>query len=83
MNNGRTRSSIMGIAGGYLLYIAYQLFQGRNDPESEMNPIVMYFFIVFFVAAAIGLFVYAWKLWKGSMKEEKEEPAKEDENALK
>ena len=84
MNNGKTRSSLMGIVAFYLLYISYQLFQGRNDPESTMSPVVTILFIIFFVCAAAGVLIYAFKLWKKSEKEEKEEQhASEDENAMK
>jgi len=83
MNNGQTRSSLMAIVAAYLLYTAWQLFQGRNDPESSMSPVLLYLFVVFFVVAAVGLFIYAWKIWKNSKKEEEEEKqARKDENSL-
>ncbi len=73
----------MAIVGAYLLYTAYELFQGRNDPNTTMTPFVMYLFIALFVIAAGGLFVFAWRLWKGSREEEEEKPEREDENSLK
>ena len=46
---GKNRSYLMGIAGGYLLYIAYQLFESRGDQNTTMTPFVRIAFIVFFV----------------------------------
>ena len=63
MINGKTRASLIGIAGAYLIYTAYQLFQGRNDPGSTMSPAVMILFIVLFVLAGGALIVYAVLNW--------------------
>ena len=74
----------MGIVGGYLIYTAWQLFQGRNDPETTMTIGVMILFMVLFVIAGVGLMVYAVILWKKGMAEDKEEKqVKEEEDGLK
>lgn len=72
----------MAIVAAYLLHLAYQLFQGRNDPNTTMAPAVVYLFVALFALAAAGLIVYAWRLWKSAPKEE--EPSREEnENSLK
>ncbi|MBR4500648.1 MAG: hypothetical protein IKP22_01975 [Clostridia bacterium] len=84
MNGEKTRSCLMGIVGGYLIYTAWQLFQGRNDPETTMTIGVMILFMVLFVIAGVGLMVYAVILWKKGMAEDKEEKqVKEEEDGLK
>ena len=83
MNNGKTRSSLIGIVGAYLLYIAYELFQGRAETDTTMTPAARIFFIALFVLAGIGLLVYAVFMWRRSAKDEEEQKRKQDENALK
>ena len=83
---GKNRSYLMGIAGGYLLYIAYQLFESRGDQNTTMSPALRIIFIVFFVLAGIGLMVFAFRLWfaaNKAEKEKKEEAPPESEDSLK
>ena len=63
MNREKTRSTLIGIVGAYLVYTAYQLFQGREDPQTTMSPAVMILFIALFVLAGAALVVYAVRLW--------------------
>lgn len=84
MNSGKGRSSLIGIVGGYLVYLAWQLYQGRNNPDTSMSPAVMILFIALFALAGAGLFAYACILWKRAKKEEQEERKRgQDENAMK
>lgn len=79
MNKGNLRSSLFGIVGVYLIKIAYDLYQARNDTDTTMTPLVRILFIVFFCLAGAGLFVYALVIWYRSRREEKEEQQKEEE----
>lgn len=84
MNGEKTRSCLMGIVGGYLVYTAWQLYQGRNDPETTMTAGMMILFVALFVIAGVGLMAYAVILWKRGMAEDKEEKqTKEEEDSLK
>ncbi len=83
MNNQKTRATLLGVVAAYLLYTAYQLYEGRTNPDTTMTPFVMILFIVLFVLAAAGLLIYAWKTWKQADKEEKENPSPDDPNSLK
>ena len=82
MNSGKTRSTLLGIVGAYLIYLAYQLFEGRSETDTSMTPAARIAFIVFFAVAGAAVFVYALRVWKKSRDEEQEKP-KEDENSLK
>ena len=74
----------MGIVGGYLIYTAWQLFQGRNDPDTTMTIGIMILFMALFVIAGAALMVYAVILWKKGMAEDKEEKqTKGEEDSLK
>ena len=82
LNSGKTRSSLLGIVGGYLLYLAYELFRDYGKTETTMPPWVQILFIVLFGLIGVGLLVYAVRVWKNSGKEE-EEKKQDDENNLK
>ncbi len=82
MNSGKTRASLMGIVGIYLLNLAYELFRDRNQ-ESAMTMPVRILFIVLFLVFAVGLMVYAVRLWRGSGKAEEEDRKREEEMHLK
>ena len=85
--NGKNRSYILGIAGGYLLYLAYQLFENRDNPEAGMSQGVRILFIALFVLLGIGLMIYACRIWKIADREEKEnsenQTAEDDGSTLK
>ena len=78
MNNEKTRSSLFAIASAYLLYLSYGLFRDRHDTATSMTPILRWLFIVLFVAAAIGLGIYAFLLWKKGEREASSEEEEED-----
>lgn len=81
--NGKNRSYLMGIVGGYIIYLAYKLYQSMGDPEAGMSTGMRIFFIVFFTLAGIALLVYAVILWKNAGKENEKQESPEDENNLK
>ncbi len=83
MNNQKTRATLLGVVAAYLLYTAYQLYEGRKNPDTTMTPAVMILFIVFFVLAAAGLLIYAWQVWKKAKEEDKNKPSSDDPNSLK
>ena len=85
MNNGKTRASLLGIAGGYIAYLAFELFQKRNDAGSSMPPFVRILFIALFGICGIGLVVYAIRLWYKAARDgdEEEKEPRENENSLK
>ena len=72
MNRPKNRSYLMGVVGGYLLYMAWQLFDNRNNPDSTMAPWVCIMFAVLFVIIGVGLMIYAFRIWKIADREERE-----------
>ena len=85
--NGKNRSYLMGVVGGYLIYLAYTLYQSMGDPEAGMSPAMRIVFIVFFVLAGIALMVYAVILWRKAYLAEKNQkdapPPEENGDSLK
>lgn len=83
MNNGKTRSTLLGFVGAYLVYMAYGLFQDRGDTNTTMTLGMRALFIAIFAAAGLGLMVYAVCLWRRALREERERDSWKDENSLK
>ena len=84
MNSGKTRSTLLGFVGAYLIYLAYQLFESQADADTTMTPAVRFVFIAFFSLAGAAVIVYAVLVWKKSSKEDgQEQQRKDDENTLK
>ena len=81
-NDPKIHSSLLALVGGYLIYLAYEMFTGMRDGSSDMNPVLNIVFIVFFVLAGIAVLVYAAVEWKNRNKK-KEEPPKNEGNSLK
>lgn len=69
----KARSGLYAAAAVYLLYLAYGLFKGRNDPESTMAPALVILFIVLFALAGGALLVYSILAWNRARAEEKSE----------
>ena len=83
MNNGKTRASLLGIVGGYLLYTAYELYRDWGNPDTTMTTAARIVFIVLFVLAGAALLVYAVRVWKCSGREEEKQQPPGDRNSLK
>ncbi len=82
VNNKKTRSSLFAIVSAYLLYLSYGLVHDRHDTATTMTPIMRWLFIALFVAAAIGLGIYAYLLWKQGEREASLEQEPEEEEDL-
>ena len=75
MNQNTGRSSLMAIAGGYVLYLAYELLKSLIDNERTTMPrVVQILAIIFFAAAGISLLVFAWKIWKKGREDQDQNP---------
>jgi len=79
MKNQSIHATLLALVGGYILYLAYQIFDALRLGKDEMPFALAVAAVVFFVLAGLGVLFYAWKVWQASRREEKEE----DENDLK
>ncbi|MBR6321237.1 MAG: hypothetical protein IKR59_00080, partial [Lachnospiraceae bacterium] len=73
----------LGLVAGYLLYIAYGLFQGREETDTSMTPAARYLFIALFTLSAIALLVYAFFVWKNRGKKKEDEASRDDKDSMK
>lgn len=84
LNNGKTRSSLLGVVGAYLLYTAWDLWQERGNTDTVMTVSARIVFIALFALAGAALLVYAVYVWKRSEDQKEENPRdRNDENSLK
>lgn len=69
------------IAGGYLLYLAYQLFTGRMDNGGKDGTLVLVFSILFAVAG-VAILVYTAIAYKKMQDTQEEEAASKEDDRL-
>ena len=71
MKGSQTRTTLLALAGAYLLYLAWEMLNTMRKGETEMQPWLSIVFIVFFTLAGLGVFVLAWRA-RQQEKEQKE-----------
>ena len=71
MNQNKSRASLIGIAGGYLIYLAYELMKNLiDDVPTTMPHWTAILAIVFFAVIGVVLLVYAYRIWKKGKEEQ-------------
>lgn len=80
MKNQKTHAALLALVGGYILYIAYQLFSNMNSETETMPIAVSIAFIVVFCLAGIGVLAYALKTY---LKKEKDDDGNNDDQISK
>ena len=83
MDQNKTRAGLIGIAAAYLLYLCYELYQGRGETDTTMTPTARGVFIVLFAISALALLVYAYRVWKHSREQDEKSSDREDSTRLK
>lgn len=75
MNNPNgNRSMLLGVVGGYLIYLAYDMFRSlRAGEPTSMPTALLIIFIILFAAIGAALLVFAWKVWKKGREETPED----------
>ena len=84
MNTGKSRASLLGIAGAYLIYISYQLLKSLIDGEPTSMPRwVLILAIAGFAVIGVAVIFYAWRVWKKGKEDQDKEPDPDQDNSLK
>ncbi len=77
MKNEQIHATLLALVGGYLLYLAWQLFDKFRTGTQEMPDAAFILSILVFTAGGIGVLVWAFSIWRrqraGEKKPEREE----------
>ena len=77
MGRERARFSLYMIVGGYLIYLAYQMYQ---NPDANPRPMVINVFMVLFLVIGIGLLIFGgWLLYQNVKHPQTDDTAKEEQ----
>ena len=76
MKGSQARTTLLVLAGAYLLYRAWEMLNTMRKGETEMQSWLSIVFIVFFTLAGLGVFVLAWR----ARRQEKEQQDIEEKN---
>ena len=86
MNPNTGRSSLLAVAGAYVIYLAYELLTSMIDNEPTTMPrVVQILAIALFTGAVIFLLVFAWKIWKKGREDQDQNPVnieQQDDEAI-
>ena len=75
MNTSSGRASLIAIAGGYMIYLAYGLLKNLLDNVPTTMPrAIQILAVIFFIGAGIALVVFAWKIWKKGREDQDQNP---------
>lgn len=70
MKNQNVHALLLALVGGYVLYLAYRIFDALRLGKDEMPYALAVAAVAFFVLAGLGVLFYAWKVWQASRREE-------------
>ena len=81
MKNEKIHSMLLGLVAGYVLFLAWELFDKYRAGSDEMPGPVFIIAIAVFTLGGLGTIWYAWKVYqKGKKAEAEKEEEKADEN---
>ena len=60
----RNRATLLAVAGGYVLYLAYEMVRDQLNGSSSMALWVCILATAFFGIAGIAVLIYAWKVFR-------------------
>ena len=78
MKKESIHSMLLGLVGGYLLFLAWELLDKYRSGSGEMPDAVFIAAIALFTAGGIGVLIYAWIIYRKQREQEKGEAGKQD-----
>ena len=75
MNPSTGRASLFAVAGGYVIYLAYELLKNLIDNVPTTMPRWLQILaIILFAGTGGALLVFAWRVWKKGREDQDENP---------
>ena len=84
MKNEKIHSMLLALVGGYVLFLAYEIYGKYKSGAGEMSDALYIGLSIFFVLAGIAVIFYAWKVHQKYKQEEKkkQDETEKPKNAL-
>lgn len=77
MKNEKTHSTLLALVGGYVLFLAYQIWENYRNGAGEMPDYMYIIVIVLLALGGLGAIYYAWMVYRKAVNAEKN---KQEEN---
>ena len=74
----RNRSILLALAGGYLIYLAYEMMRDELAGKSSMAMWLCILLTILMGVGGIGVLLLAWKVYRTKEPEETEPPEDTD-----
>ena len=78
--NSGVHATLLAAVGGYILYLAWTLFEKYRDQTGEMPPVLNIIAIVVFTLGGFGTLFYAWTVYRKGRKEKTGEEDEKDQS---
>ena len=75
MKNEKLHSTLLALVGGYVLFLAYDIFNKYKSGAKEMSDALYIIIIIIFSLGGIAVLYYSWRVYKKSLREEKNRDA--------
>ena len=79
----RNRALLLAIAGGYVIYLAYEMMRDELAGKSSMTMWVCILFVILLGGGGLATLFLAWKIYRKKDTEETEQTQNEDPEGLK
>lgn len=63
-DNYQAHATMLALVGGYMFYIAWQIYGSMKSGASSMAPGIAIALAVVFVLAGFGVLYYAWSVFR-------------------
>ena len=71
MKNEKTHSTLLALVGGYVLFLAYQIWENYRNGAGEMPDYMYIIVIVLLALGGLGAIYYAWMVYRKAVNAEK------------
>ena len=75
-------SVLLAAVGGYLLYIAWQLFDKYRNQAGEMPPALNILAVIVMTLGGLGTLYYAWTVYRQARKKEDKNTEENDQDKI-
>ncbi len=82
MRNDKVHATLLVLIGGYVIYLAYRIFENFRDGAQEMPDFLSVIVIAALALGGLGTLCYAWTVYRNSLKKEKEQIPTQEEHAV-